>query len=184
MAQEILVWANGALQEHVSPDDALRILTAAREARAAEEAGAKGGERGATAESANAPVQARSQALVWQDIEGDFQPYSAELVRLYGLAPLTLSSLADEHAITKLREARDYFHLVLHTVTYDPQTDTATVPRLDILFGLALHRHAAQRPAALASGLARVHRGRQRRGERDEPGHALSALRAARFAGG
>lgn len=119
MSQQILVWQNGQL----ATNPPLEVVEGAL--REVKEAGTRD-EQGATTAS----------ALVWQDIEGDPSAYRAELTRRYGFSTLTLDTLCDEHAVTKLRQAASgYFHLVVHMLNYDPTTDEATTPKLDLLFG-------------------------------------------------
>jgi magnesium transporter len=118
MPQQILVWQN----EHLAADPPPEVVE--RALREVKEAG-KPDEQGTTATS----------VLIWQDIEGDPSSYRAELAHRYGFSALTLDTLCDDHAVTKLRQsANGYFHLVLHTLSYETKTDEAATPKLDLLF--------------------------------------------------
>ncbi|HEX6818620.1 MAG TPA: hypothetical protein VF120_09620, partial [Ktedonobacterales bacterium] len=70
MAQDILTWANGAVHTRVSPDEAQQLLETSRESDSG------------TAANAGSKGTLPSEALVWQDIEGDPSSYGTELVRL------------------------------------------------------------------------------------------------------
>lgn len=91
-----------------------------------------------------ARVQDESHALVWLDLQGDPHTYGPTLAKTFGLSPITLETIDEEHERAKLVQGHNYFHLVVHGVVFDEKADEAVMPKLDIIFGqnylLTVHR--------------------------------------------
>ncbi|MGZ3582499.1 MAG: magnesium/cobalt transporter CorA [Ktedonobacterales bacterium] len=83
-------------------------------------------------------------ALVWLDVEGDPHAYGPTLAKTFGLSPITIEIIDEEHERAKLVQGHNYFQLVVHGITFDENTDEAIMPKLDIVFGqnylLTVHR--------------------------------------------
>jgi magnesium transporter len=82
-----------------------------------------------------ARVQDDPHALVWLDLEGDPQAFGPTLATTFGLSLITIETIDEEHERAKLVQGHNYFHLVVHGVTFDEKTDEAIMPKLDIVFG-------------------------------------------------
>jgi magnesium transporter len=120
MPQQNLVWQDDKLATDAPPEVVERALQEAKTAK----------------KEVDAQGHAVCGPLIWHDVEGDPSEYLDELARIYGFSALTLDTLRDEHAITKLRQAASgYFHLIVHTLGYNADTEEATTPKLDLLFG-------------------------------------------------
>ena len=83
-------------------------------------------------------------ALLWIDLEGDPGPHNELLATACGLSRITLDSINDVSERSKLVESGHYFHLVAHALSFDPATQAAETPKLDIVFGanflVTIHR--------------------------------------------
>jgi len=75
------------------------------------------------------------QALIWLDLADDGRSQQALLRGVFGLAPITLQTMTETMERAKLLEQDHYFYLVVHGMAFDPQTNAAQTPKLDILFG-------------------------------------------------
>jgi magnesium transporter len=75
------------------------------------------------------------RSLVWMDVEGDPQPFGEELVKLFGISPLTLEMLQEQRERAKFVEGEGYYYLVVHGLTFDAATGEGQTPTLDIIFG-------------------------------------------------
>ncbi|HEX8036128.1 MAG TPA: magnesium/cobalt transporter CorA [Ktedonobacterales bacterium] len=91
-----------------------------------------------------ARVQDDPHALLWLDLEGDPQAFGPTLAKTFGLSPITIETIDEEHERAKLTQGHNYFYLVVHGLVYDEKTDEAAMPKLDIVFGqnylLTIHR--------------------------------------------
>jgi magnesium transporter len=91
-----------------------------------------------------AHVQDDPHALIWIDLEGDPHSHGPTLAKTFGLSPITIQTIDEEHERAKLVQGHNYFYLVMHGLDYDEKTDEATMPKLDIVFGqnylLTVHR--------------------------------------------
>lgn len=91
-----------------------------------------------------ASVQDNPRALIWLDLEGDPKTNGPTLAKTFGLSPITIETINEEHERAKLVQGHNYFHLVVHGVAFDENTDEAIMPKLDIVFGqnylLTVHR--------------------------------------------
>src|SRR5438874_7316138 len=85
-------------------------------------------------------------ALIWLDILGACGPQQVLLHNVFELAPITLQTMDEEKERAKFTEQEHYFYLVVHGLSFDPQTDEADTPKLDIVFGknfiLTVHRES------------------------------------------
>lgn len=83
-------------------------------------------------------------SLIWLDIEGDSQGAQELLLHTFGLSRLTVRTIGEEAERAKFVEGHNYFYLVLHAIGFDQQTEDATTPKVDIVFGkrylVTLHR--------------------------------------------
>ncbi len=88
--------------------------------------------------SSNALHQALQDhtAHVWLDVQGEDIENTSEMLRHdFQLSQLTLDTIAEEKERARLVEQHNYFYLVVHGLTFDPKTDEADTPKLDIAFG-------------------------------------------------
>ena len=74
-------------------------------------------------------------ALIWLDILGKCRQEQALLQNIFELAPITLQTMDEEKERAKFTEQEHYFYLIVHGLSFDPQTDEADTPKLDIVFG-------------------------------------------------
>src|SRR5260370_8632967 len=74
------------------------------------------------------------QALVWLDIQGDYNPTESLLRRVFKLQHITIQTMCEEHERAKFAESDDYYYLVVHGLVFDSTTEEATTPKLDIVF--------------------------------------------------
>ena len=83
-------------------------------------------------------------SLVWLDIEGDPAEAQQTLLRTFGLSRLTVRTIGEEAERSKFVEGHNYFYLVMHTIGFDQQSEDASTPKVDIVFGkqylVTLHR--------------------------------------------
>ncbi|HEU5347846.1 MAG TPA: magnesium/cobalt transporter CorA [Ktedonobacterales bacterium] len=83
-------------------------------------------------------------SLIWLDIEGDPAHAQKLLSQTFGLSRLTIRTIGDETERAKFVEGHNYFHLVMHGIGFDRQTEDATTPKMDIVFSkhylVTLHR--------------------------------------------
>ncbi len=75
------------------------------------------------------------KALVWVDLEGDPSHHDHKLAEVFGISRLTMETIEEEHARARFTQGRNYFYLITHSLFFDPATDEAKTPKLDILFG-------------------------------------------------
>jgi magnesium transporter len=75
------------------------------------------------------------QTLIWMDLEGDPQPYGEELVKLFGISPLTFDMLLEQRERARFTEGDGYYYLAVHGLTYDAVTGDGKTPTLDLIFG-------------------------------------------------
>lgn len=85
-------------------------------------------------------------ALLWIDLEGDPDPHAKLLETACGLSRITMDSIADEKERARLVESGHYFHLIAHALSFDPATQEASTPKLDIVFSanflVTIHRES------------------------------------------
>jgi magnesium transporter len=74
-------------------------------------------------------------SLLWLDIVGECGSQEALLRNVFQLAPITIQTLGEEKERAKFTEQEHYFYVVMHGMAFDPQTDEASTPKLDIIFG-------------------------------------------------
>ncbi len=74
-------------------------------------------------------------ALIWLDILGDCGAQETLLQNLFELAPITIQTMSEERERAKFNEQEHYFYLVMHGMSFDTQTNEASTPKLDIIFG-------------------------------------------------
>lgn len=75
------------------------------------------------------------QSLIWMDLEGDPQPYGEELVKLFGLSPLTLEMLQERRERARFAESEGYYYLAVHGLMFHVASGEGQTPTLDIIFG-------------------------------------------------
>src|SRR5215831_6092277 len=84
------------------------------------------------------------QAFIWLDLQGDPQRHHNLLANSFGLSRITLQTIEEEYERSKLVERHGYFSLVVHGLVFDPATDEAETPKLDIVFApkyvITIHR--------------------------------------------
>jgi magnesium transporter len=80
-------------------------------------------------------VRREGDTLIWLDIQGDPGTWRTRLSEAFGLAPITLDTMAEEFERAKYTEGPGYFYLVLHALAFDAETGQAETPKLDIVFG-------------------------------------------------
>lgn len=108
MPQHTLVWHNGVLDADLSDANAERWLR-------------------------------DPAALVWYDLEGDPAEHEHILLAECRFPQRTIDSILDGLARPKLREVdENAFYLVMHGLTFDPQSEEAQTPKLDIIFRAGL----------------------------------------------
>jgi len=73
-------------------------------------------------------------ALVWLDIVGDCSDCESKLCDVFKLEPIVVKTMCEERERAKFLERDDYFYLVVHGMTFDPATEEAVTPKLDIVF--------------------------------------------------
>ena len=75
--------------------------------------------------------------LIWLDIQDDPSKWRKRLAEAFGLAPITLDTIAEPAERAKLSEGPGYFYLVMHALSFDTHAhgDPAETPKLDIVFG-------------------------------------------------
>lgn len=75
-------------------------------------------------------------AVVWLDIQtGDkLSTYNELLTTDFKLSRLVMDSIAEERERAKLVEIHDAFYVVLHGIAFDPETEEAVTPKIDIVF--------------------------------------------------
>ncbi|WIG59657.1 MAG: Magnesium and cobalt transport protein CorA [Ktedonobacterales bacterium] len=81
-------------------------------------------------------IRKDQHAVIWLDIEGEPGKYRALLADTFGLSSLTISTIGEDAERAKLAEGPGYFYLVTHGLDFDPHTDEAETPKLDIVFGV------------------------------------------------
>jgi magnesium transporter len=74
-------------------------------------------------------------SLLWLDIVGECGSQEALLHSVFHLAPITIKTMGEERERAKFTEQANYFYLVVHGMTFDSQTEEASTPKLDIVFG-------------------------------------------------
>jgi magnesium transporter len=74
------------------------------------------------------------QALVWLDIQGDFNPFENMLRNVFKLQHITVQTMREERERAKFAESDNYNYLVVHGLVFDTTTEEATTPKLDIVF--------------------------------------------------
>jgi magnesium transporter len=74
------------------------------------------------------------QALVWLDIQGDYNPTESLLRGVFKLQHITIQTMSEEHERAKFAESDDYYYLVVHGLVFDATTEEAETPKLDIVF--------------------------------------------------
>jgi magnesium transporter len=82
-------------------------------------------------------VPHEGDTLIWLDIQDDPGKWRQLLAGTFCLAPITLNTIAEPAERAKLSEGPNYFHLVVHALSFDAAADgsTAETPKLDIVFG-------------------------------------------------
>jgi magnesium transporter len=87
-------------------------------------------------------------ALVWLDIEGSIADERALLAKDFGLSPITLDTMAERYERAKFVEGHGYYYLVTHGLEFDPRTQQAATPKLDVVFapGFLITAHTAALP--------------------------------------
>ncbi len=75
------------------------------------------------------------RALIWLDILGDCGSQDTLLHNVFELAPITIQTMSEEKERAKFNEQEHYFYLVVHGMSFDTQTNEASTPKLDIIFG-------------------------------------------------
>ncbi len=85
-------------------------------------------------------------ALIWVDMLGDGCSQHDLLHDVFGLAPITLQTMEEEHERAKFSEQEHYFYVVVHGLVFDTQTEVAETPKIDVVFGknfvITAHRAA------------------------------------------
>lgn len=85
-------------------------------------------------------------ATIWLDIQtGDkLSTYNELLTTDFTLPKLVMDSIAEEKERAKIVEIHKAFYIVLHGIAFDPETEEAITPKIDIVFGhnyiLTVHR--------------------------------------------
>jgi magnesium transporter len=74
-------------------------------------------------------------ALLWLDVVGESGSQQALLRDIFQLAPITIQTIGEEKERAKFTEQEHYFYVVMHGMSFDTQTDEASTPKLDIVFG-------------------------------------------------
>ena len=72
--------------------------------------------------------------LIWLDIVGDCSDYESKLCDVFKLEPIIIKTMGEEQERAKFLERDDYVYLVVHGMTFDPATEVAVTPKLDIVF--------------------------------------------------
>src|SRR5579885_2121972 len=97
--------------------------------------------------------------LVWVDLEGDPAHHDHKLADTFGISRLTMEAIEDEHERARFTQGRNYFHVITHSLIFDPATDEAETPKLDILFGsnfvVTVHRAKLEWMDALCDAVKR-----------------------------
>lgn len=75
------------------------------------------------------------QTLIWIDIPDRVAPYTTFLCETFGLSKLVLDAIDDATERAKFVDYTNYCYFIVHGLTYDLKTDTASTPDLDIIFG-------------------------------------------------
>jgi magnesium transporter len=75
------------------------------------------------------------EALIWLDILGDCRHQETLLQTVFDLAHITIQTMSEEKERAKFTEQENYFYLVMHGMSFDPQINEASTPKLDIIFG-------------------------------------------------
>src|SRR5262249_17915586 len=73
--------------------------------------------------------------LVWVDLEGDPSRHDRKLADVFGISRLTMETIEEERERARFTQGRNYFYIITHSLLFDPVTDEAETPKLDILFG-------------------------------------------------
>jgi magnesium transporter len=73
-------------------------------------------------------------ALVWLDIQGDFNPSENMLHNVFKLQHITVQTMCEERERAKFAESDNYNYLVVHGLVFDTTTEEANTPKLDIVF--------------------------------------------------
>ncbi len=76
-------------------------------------------------------------AVVWLDIQtGDkLSAYNELLTTDFKLPKLVMDSIAEEKERAKLVEIHNAFYVVMHGLAFNPETEEAITPKIDIVFG-------------------------------------------------
>jgi magnesium transporter len=72
--------------------------------------------------------------LIWLDIVGDCSDCESKLCDVFKLEPIIVKTMCEEQERAKFLERDDYVYLVVHGMTFDPATEQAVTPKLDIVF--------------------------------------------------
>jgi magnesium transporter len=98
-------------------------------------------------------------AHVWVDLEGDPNHHDHKLAEVFGLSHLTMETIEEERERARFTQGRNYFYIITHSLIFDPVTDEAETPKLDILFGsnfvVTVHRTKLEWMDALCESVKR-----------------------------
>ena len=74
-------------------------------------------------------------ALAWLDLDGQPHQFRQMLRDSFGISDFILDVIDEDRERSKLTERHGYYHLVVHGLSFDPTTEEAETPKIDIVFG-------------------------------------------------